>query len=104
MTMADERVRGEDPPPLGEVLPDDVSLSIPPNASREEAAAIAAAVGAHLHDQAAAAAAEEGADRGWEGRRWAFAGTVELTREQRVRVPTNAPMDAWAASGRTDRF
>lgn len=82
-------------------LPDDVSLSVPAEADREEAAAIAAAVGAHLRDQAAAGGAGAA---GWEGRRWAFAGTVELTQEQRVRVPTDAPTDAWAAAGRSDRF
>jgi len=92
--------------PLGEVLPDDVELTLPPSADRHEAAAIAAAVGAKLHDEAvaAAAAAAEDDGAGWEGRRWAFAGKVELTQEQRVRVPTGAPTDAWATSGRTDRF
>jgi hypothetical protein len=90
---------------LDAMLPDDLALSVPDSADREEAAAIAAAVCAHLHDEeAAAAAAAEGEDPGWMGRRWAFAGTVELTQAQRVRVPTDAPTDAWAASGRTDRF
>ena len=101
--MSDEAVGGGPGAPLAEVLREGVDLSLPPDASREEAAAIAVAVGAHLHDRAAAAAAETETG-GWEGRRWAFAGRVEMTQEQRVRVPTNAPTDAWAASGRTDRF
>ena len=101
--MSEEGAVGEAGSPLEDVLPGDVALSLPADADREEAAAIAAAVGAHLHDQAAAAAAESEAD-GWEGRRWAFGGRVEVTQEQRVRVPTNAPTDAWTASGRTDRY
>jgi hypothetical protein len=86
-------------------LPEDATLSLPDDADREEAAAIAAAVGAHVGDPAAAAAAAEaGATADWQGRRWSFAGRVELTQEQRVRVPRDAPTDAFAASGRTDRF
>ena len=99
----DDRPRGEDPDPLGEVLPDDVALELPPDASREEAAAIAVAVGAHLRDQAAAAAAAE-EEETWDGRKWAFSGRIEGTQERRIRVPDGAPTDAWTASGRTDRM
>lgn len=89
----------------GAGLPDDAALSVPDDADHEEAAAIAVAVGAHLRDQAAAAAvAEAEAEADWQGRRWSFAGRVELTQGQRVRVPRDAPTDAFAASGRTDRF
>ena len=101
----DGRSHGENSGSLGLALPDDVALELPPDASREEAAAIAAAVGAHLRDRAAAAAAaaEEGKET-WDGRKWAFSGRIEGTQERRVRVPDGAPTDAWAASGRTDRM
>ena len=42
----------------GDVLPDDATLSIPESADRGEAAAIAAAIGAHLRDRTAATAAD----------------------------------------------
>ncbi|GAB3684731.1 hypothetical protein GCM10028857_14130 [Salinarchaeum chitinilyticum] len=91
-----------DVPGLG---PDDVEVEIPPSASEEEAAAIVAAVGAHVRDrEAAAAAAAANADPTWEGDRFAFAGRVEQLQGRSVRVPTEAPRDAWTASGRTDRF
>jgi len=101
--MSDDAVGGDGGQLLEVVLPDDAALTLPPDASREEAAAIAVAVGAHLRDRAAAAAAEEGT-AGWAGRRWAYAGRIEATQDRRVRVPGNAPTDAWTASGRTDRF
>ncbi len=82
------------------------TLSIPDDADDEEAAAIAAAVGAHLRDaeRAAAAAAAADAEPTWEGKRWTFAGRVEQSQGRSVRVPENAPRDAWSAAGRTDRF
>ena len=63
-------------------LPDvDGSLSLPADADAEEAAALVAAVGAHLRDQrvaaAAAAAASEDETDSWAGRRWQFAGRRE---------------------------
>jgi hypothetical protein len=99
--MADDQDRTDG---LAEVLPEGASLSLPAAADREEAAAIAAAVGAHLQDQAAAAAAEAEAEAGWEGRRWAFAGRVAATQQREVRVSTDAPDDAWTAAARSDRF
>jgi hypothetical protein len=96
----------EDPPVPPAALPEGVSLSLPPTADREEAAAIAVAVGAHLRDQAAAAAAAaEGDDeQAWEGRRWSFGGRVWATQQREVRVPRDAPTDAWTAAGRSDRM
>ena len=80
-------------------------LSIPDDAGDEEAAAIAAAVGAHLRDvERAATAAAADADPSWQGKRWAFAGRIEASQGRSVRVPENAPTDAWSAAGRTDRF
>lgn len=81
----------------------DLAAAIPDDASREEAAAIVAALGAHLGDQERAAA-ESGAEETWDGKRWAFAGRIAALQGRQVRVPSNAPTDGWAASGRTDRF
>ncbi|WP_266077786.1 acc operon protein [Haladaptatus caseinilyticus] len=81
---------------------EDVKLSIPPDASEEEAAAIAAAINAHLQDQRAAAEADEEPD--WDGQRWQFAGKVSRLQNRTVRVPRDAPTDAWSAAGRTTRF
>ncbi|MFB6155876.1 MAG: acc operon protein [Haloferacaceae archaeon] len=80
-------------------------LDVPDDADPAEAAAIAAAVGAHLRDQeVAAAVAAESTEETWEGKRWTFAGRLDSLQSRRVRVPTGAPTDAWTASGRTDRF
>lgn len=84
---------------------DEVAVEIPPSASADEAAAIVAAVGAHLRDrETAAAAAAASAEPSWEGDRFAFAGRVEQIQGRSVRVPMNAPRDAWTAAGRTDLF
>jgi len=83
----------------------DLSIEIPPSATAEEAAAIVAAVGAHVRDrEAAAAAAAASAEPFWDDDRFAFAGRIEQLQGRSVRVPADAPRDAWAASGRTDRF
>nr|WP_158058846.1 acc operon protein [Halorussus halophilus] len=80
-----------------------MNLTLPDNASEEEAAAIAAAIGAHLRDQELAA--QEGEEEEtWDGKRWAFAGKLRGLQGRAGRVPTSAPTDAWSASGRTDRF
>jgi hypothetical protein len=81
-------------------------LSIPDDADSDEAAAIAAVVGAHLRDRAAlAAASEDEAVETWDGEKWTFAGRIDgLQGRRSVRVPDGAPTDAWTASGRTDRF
>ena len=83
----------------------DLTLRLPADASEEEAAAIASAVGAHLRDYelAAALAAAEDGER-WPGKRWTFAGRIRQQQARTTRVPTFAPTNAWAAAGRTDRF
>ncbi|WP_423744820.1 acc operon protein (plasmid) [Haladaptatus sp. SPP-AMP-3] len=82
---------------------EDVNLSIPPDATEEEAAAIIAAINVHLREQEAAAA--EGEERpDWEGDRWRFAGRMAGLQNRNVRVPTNAPTNAWSAAGRTTRY
>ncbi|ADJ14779.1 hypothetical protein [Halalkalicoccus jeotgali] len=78
------------------------NLDLPDDASEDEAAAIAAAIGSHLRAQEAAAT--EGDEPTWEGERWTFAGRVEATQGRRIRVPSGAPTDRWAAAGRTDRM
>ncbi|WP_226021549.1 acc operon protein [Halomicrobium salinisoli] len=79
-----------------------------PAATDEEAAAVAAAIGAHLRDRerAAAAAATGGAEQrpDWRGREWTFAGRVERTEHRSVRVRSGAPDDPWSAAGRIDRM
>ncbi|WP_227354397.1 acc operon protein [Haladaptatus salinisoli] len=80
----------------------DVNLDVPPDATDEEAAAIAAAISAHLRAQEAAAA--EGEEPDWEGGRWRFAGKISQLQNRDVRVPRGAPTDPWAAAGRTTRF
>ena len=79
-------------------------LSIPDDADDAEAAAIAAAVAAHLRDGELAAAAAADDDGGWVGKRWSFAGRVDRLHGRAVRVPIHAPTDPWTAAGRADRF
>ena len=76
-------------------------VDVPDDADDEEAAAIAAAVRAHVSDDDDK---ETASDRGWKGRRWRFRGRVDALQRRHVRVPTEAPQDAWTAAGRTDRL
>lgn len=99
--MSEEAAVGADEDPDLEAVLD--RLTVPADADPSEAAAIAAAVGAHLRDVEAAAAADDGEET-WAEKRWAFAGTVEVLQGRRLRVPRGAPTDAWRAAGRTDRF
>ncbi|MFA9518496.1 hypothetical protein ACERIT_15000 [Halopenitus sp. H-Gu1] len=82
-------------------------LTIPGDADAEEAAAIVAAIAAHVRDReaaAAAAAAAASSEAGWEGDRWTFAGRMDALQGRASRVPIDTPRDAWTAAGRTDRF
>ena len=84
---------------------DDATLHVPPAATREEAAAIAAAVGAHLRDQevaAAAAASAADAEEDWNGTRFKYAGRLETVTGTARRVPRNAPTDGWTTAGRLE--
>lgn len=83
--------------------PEPMNLNLPADATSEEAAAIAAAIGAHLRAEAAAAD-EQAEEATWDGHRWAFAGRLDRLQNRQVRVPDSAPTNAWAAAGRTDRF
>ena len=78
-------------------------LSIPDDADADEAAAIAAAVGAHLTDLELAARSSEG-EPTWRGHKWAFAGRTESVTGRSVKVPDSTPTDAWTAAGRADRL
>ena len=98
---AEEEAESGEVPTVDEVLE---RLSLPPTADASEAAAIAAAVGAHLRDQATAAAAAGDDEKSWDGERWSFTGRVEALQGRTVRVPRDAPANAWSAAGRTDRF
>lgn len=75
-------------------------VSVPADASSEEAAAIVAAISAHL----AAQDADEEEAPSWDGKRWQFAGRLRGLQGRAPRVPRGAPTDGWAAAGRTDRF
>ncbi|MFB6220589.1 MAG: acc operon protein [Halolamina sp.] len=79
-------------------------LTLPPDADEREAAAIVAAVGAHIRDQETAAAAAEDEEKTWAGERWAFAGRVESLQRRTVRVRDGTPTDAWSAAGRSERL
>ena len=80
-----------------------LDLTIPPDATEEETAAIVAAINVHRREQEAAAVAEN-EEPDWEGERWAFAGRMAGLQNRDVRVPTTAPTNAWSAAGRTTRY
>jgi hypothetical protein len=84
---------------------EDSSLTIPAEATPAEAAAIVAAVGAHVRDQrmAAIAAAEKTAETvTWDGKRWQFAGRTAGLSGTARRVPRGAPTDGWTATARLE--
>ncbi len=83
------------------------ALDLPPDADAEEAAAIVAAVGAHLRDgelAARAAVRARRAEESWDDRRWQFAGRLSGLGHRAARVPDGAPTDGWTAAARRDRF
>jgi hypothetical protein len=87
----------------GQLTADDLAAAIPDDASDEEAAAIAIALGTYLADRERAAAGES-TEPSWDGHRWAFAGRLAALGRRPVRVSLDAPSDPWAASGRTNRL
>lgn len=48
--------------------------------------------------------AAAGEQETWDGKRWTFAGRIEATQGRSLRVPVEAPTDAWMAAARTDRM
>ncbi|AUV82228.1 acc operon protein [Salinigranum rubrum] len=82
-----------------------MELSIPDDASEDEAAAIAAVLSAHLRDQeVAAAAAASDTEETWQDRKWTFAGRVDALQGRTTRVPDGTPTNAWVAASRAERF
>ncbi|QLD84814.1 acc operon protein [Natronomonas halophila] len=77
-------------------------LDIPDDADEDEAAAIAAVIRSHMRAQEETE--EEDVEPEWSGNRWRFTGRVNSLQNRMVRVPTDAPRDAWSAAGRTDRY
>ncbi len=85
-----------------DLAPED--LDIPDHAEEDEAAAIAAAISAHLADRERADGSDPTLDWGWQGRRWRFAGRLAAVFDSPARIPDAAPQDPWTASGRCDRL
>ena len=85
----------------GWVPPGDERVRIPPTATPQEAAAITAAVGSHIHDEQVRGEAPEPT---WDGKRFAFAGRIAALTGVPRRVPDGAPTDDWTAFGRAERF
>ena len=87
------------------------TVSIPDDATADEAAAIVAAITAHLNDReraaviALATAAEKSEDdETRDGDRWAFAGRIDSLSGRRLqRVSDRLPRDDWSAAGRIGR-
>jgi hypothetical protein len=80
---------------------DSENLRVPSTATPQEAAAITAAVHAHLAAEEAAAEEESPT---WDGKRFQFAGRIAAVTGIPRRVPRGAPTDEWTALGRSDRF
>ncbi|MDJ1430500.1 hypothetical protein [Halostagnicola sp. A-GB9-2] len=100
-----QRARADERDAAESVEAPNIEIDIPDDADESEAAAIAAAVSAHVRDQelaAAAAAADE--EDSWDGKRWSYAGRVRAQQQRTIRVPRDAPTNPWSAAGRTDRF
>ena len=77
---------------------------VPDDADDEEAAAIAAAIGAYLTDRERAAASSESSESPWEDRQWSFAGKLGAVNRCTDRIPSTAPTNPWTAAGRSERF
>ncbi|WP_424018631.1 acc operon protein [Halorientalis pallida] len=108
MATSRSEMADENPPAEAgaEALLAAVDAALADDADADEAAAVAAAIGAHMRDQELAAAAAADGDDGpnWADGKWEFASKVARKRRRSVRVPTDAPKDPWAAAGRTDRM
>jgi hypothetical protein len=85
----------------------ELDIDLPDDADDEEAAAIAAAVGAHVRDSRLAAATTPETERtadAWAGQRWVFAGRLRVVNGRSVRVTDATPADRWVAADRADRL
>ncbi len=87
------------------------AVSVPDDATADEAAAIVAVITAHITDReraaaiALATAAEESEDEETrDGERWAFAGRINSLSGRRLQhVSDRLPRDDWSAAGRIRR-
>jgi len=80
-------------------------LDVPETATPEEAAAMAAAIAAHLDaERETGEAKDAGRAADWAGDRWRFRGRLETLQARSVRVPDGAPGDPWRAAGRSERL
>jgi len=95
--------RPTDAPSNSDVQVPQEHLILPESATDEEAAAIAAAIGAHLQDRAAAAAATAD-DGGRTEQPWTLVGRIEARGGTASHVPAVAPADAWTVAARQDRL
>jgi len=78
-------------------------LRITPDASRDEAAAIAAAIGVHLRSRRTSASGDEaGPAGGWNGP-WQLAARLASRRVTARELPSTMAGDAWAIAGRLER-
>ena len=82
-------------------MPDPPGLRLPPDATDDEAAAIAAALERWLTEEGQAGGPRSGDP--WAGRRFAFAARLEKVTGRSVRVPPGVPADPWAAVDRLAR-
>lgn len=89
----------------------ELTVTVPETATDAEAAAIVAAIGAHISDleRVAAARAERDTDaeETWNGNRWSFAGRMPEENGwngRNGRIPTAVPTDPWTAAGRINQF
>lgn len=85
-----------------DITPED--LDLPDHADPDEAAAIAAAIEAHLSSLRSPDGEGATAQESWDGRKWAFAGRMDRLEQRPVRVSDDTPRDPWTAAGRLDRL
>ena len=78
-----------------------MNVELPPDASADEAAAIAAVIRTYI---AESADDDDEPATDWNERRWRFTGRVDSLQGRRIRAPTDAPSDPWAAASRTARM
>lgn len=76
-------------------------LDIQPDATPSEAAAITAALSAHLSQRERT---EESDDQPtWTGEKWRTSGRLAATTGRHLRIPDTVPVNPWRAAERLDR-
>ena len=79
---------------------DDTTITVPADASKAQTAAILAAITTYR----AAIDRDDRSEETDETDPWAFAGRLDATGRQVIRIPPAVPNDRWTAAGRSDRF